>query len=125
MLQSTKVSFATLLSTFYSYFASDALKCINYCMHCRKLKCIHYYSYNFRLFAFYYKSNSICKTFTAYNPCRYVDMPLAYSLMVNTTTQFLGRNLLRNLFGILLMCNIVWFQQYSINYLSLIYMNIF
>ena len=61
MLQWTKVSLATLLSTFYCYLAFDDRKCIHYCMHCRKLKCIHYYSFNFRLFTFYYKSDSICK----------------------------------------------------------------
>ena len=72
MLQWTKVSFATVLSTFYCYFASDAWKCINYCTHCRKLKCIHYYSCNFRLFTFCYRSDSICKAFTTYNPCWYV-----------------------------------------------------
>ena len=66
-LQWTKVSYATLLITFYCYFASDAWKCINYCTHCRKLKGIHYYSCNFRLFTLYYKSDSICKTFTTYS----------------------------------------------------------
>ena len=70
--QQTKVSFETVLSTFYSYFAYDAWKFINYCKHCRKLKCIHYYSCHFRLFMFYYKSNSICKTITACNTCIYI-----------------------------------------------------
>ena len=71
-LQWTKVSLATLFNVFYCYFACDAWKCINYCMHGRKLKCIHYSSCNFRLFTFYHKSNSTCKTITTYNPCRYV-----------------------------------------------------
>ena len=43
MLQSAKVSLATLLSTLYFYFTSDAQKCIHYCTHYRKLKCTHYY----------------------------------------------------------------------------------
>ena len=67
-LQWAKISFATLLSTFCFYFTSDAQKCINYCMPCRNLICIHYYSFNFRLFIFDHKSNSICKTIKAYNP---------------------------------------------------------
>ena len=71
-LQWAKVSFATLLSKFYCLFASDAWKHINYCMHCRNLKCIHYYSFNFRLFTFDHKSDSICKTITTYNPCGYI-----------------------------------------------------
>ena len=96
MLQLAKVTLATLLSTLYCYFASDDQKCINYCMHCRKLKCIHYYSFNFRLFIFDHKSDSICKTIKAYNACIYVDTPPPYSLITNTATQFLGRNLLRN-----------------------------
>ena len=81
-----KVSFATLLSTFYYYLASDAWRCLNYCTHCRKLIYIHYYSCNFRLSTFYYKSNSICKTFTTCDPCIYVDLPLSYSLITNTST---------------------------------------
>ena len=64
MLQWAKVSFKTVLSTFYFYFASDDRKCINYCMHCRKLKCIHRYSCNSRLITFHYKCGSICKAFT-------------------------------------------------------------
>ena len=87
MLQWAKISFATLLSTFYFYFTSDARKCINYCMHCRNLICIHYYSFNFRLFIFDHKGDSICKTIKAYNPCIYVDTPLPYSLITNTDTQ--------------------------------------
>ena len=46
-------------------------KCINYCMHCRKLKCIHYSSCNFILFTFHHKRDSICKTITPYNLCGY------------------------------------------------------
>jgi hypothetical protein len=84
-LLSTKVSLATLLSTFYCYFASDDQKCIHYCTHCRKLKCIHYSSCNFRFFTFCYKSDSICKTFTPCNPCRYFDTPLSYSLITYDT----------------------------------------
>ena len=91
-------------------------KCINYCAHCRKLKCIHYSSCNVKLFTLYCKSDSIFKTLTTYYPCRYVDMPLSYSLITNTATQSLGRYLLRNLLGILQMCNSVWYEQYSINY---------
>ena len=86
-LQWAKISFATLLSTFYSCFASDARKCINHCMHCRNLKCIHYYSFNFRLFIFDHKSDSICKTIKAYNACIYVDTPLPYFLITNTEIQ--------------------------------------
>ena len=108
MLHRTKVSFATLLSTYYFYFASDAWKCIHYCIHCRKSKCIHYYSCNFRLFTFYYNSDSIWKTFTKYNTCRYADLPLSYSLIRNTATQFLVGNLSRNLLGILHMCDRMW-----------------
>jgi hypothetical protein len=70
-LQWVKVSFAIQLSTFYCYFASDNRKCINYCLHCRKLKCIHYYSSNFRHDMFDHKSDSICKTIPIYCPCRY------------------------------------------------------
>ena len=58
-LQWAKISFATLLSTFCFYFTSNAQKCINYCMHCRNMIFIHYYSFNFRLFMFYHKSNSM------------------------------------------------------------------
>ena len=116
MLQWTQVSFATLLITFYKYFASDARRCINYCTHDRKLKCIHYYSCTFRLFTLYYKSGSIYETFKIYNPCRHVDTPLSHSMIPNTATQYLGRNLLRNLLGILQTCNTVCYEQYSINY---------
>ena len=101
MLQLAKVTLATLLSTLYCYFASDDQKCINYFMHCSKLKCIHYSLSNSRLFTFHYKRDSICKTIKAYNACIYVDTPLPYSLITNTATQFLGRNLLRNSLGIL------------------------
>ena len=86
-LQWAKVSLATVLSTFYFYCTSDARKCIHYCMHCRKLICIHYYSFNFRLFIFDHKSDSICKTIKAYNPCIYADKPLPYSLITNIDTQ--------------------------------------
>ena len=56
-----------------------------------------------------------------YNPCIYVDTPLPYSLITHTATQFLGRNLLRNLLGILLQrCNIEWFEQYSISHMNCI-----
>ena len=41
------------------------------------------------------------KTSTTYNPYKYFDTPLPYSLRTNTATQFLGQNLLRNLLGIL------------------------
>ena len=112
MLQWVKVSLATLLSTFYCYFAPDDQKCINSCMHCWKLKCIHYSS-NFRFFTFYYKRDSFCATCTTYNPCVFVDVPLPYSLITNKTTQFLGGNLLRNSWGILQKCDIEWFEQYS------------
>ena len=127
LLQWAKVSLETLLSTFYYYFASDAWIYIHYCMHCRKLKCIHYSysSCNFRLFTFYYKSNPFCATCTTYNPCVYVDAPLPYSLITNIATQFLGRNLLRNLFEILHMWDTEWFEQYSINYFNVIHMHIF
>ena len=87
MLQWVKVSLATLLSTFYCYFAPDDQKCINSCMHCWKLKCIHYSS-NFRFFTFYYKHDSFCATCTTYNPCVFVDVPLPYSLITNKTTQY-------------------------------------
>ena len=52
-------------------------------------------------------------------------MPLPYSLITNTATQFLGGNLLRNLLGILHTGNTVWFEQCSINYLNLIYIYIY
>ena len=42
----------------------------------------------------------------------YVDTPLPYSLITNTATQFLGRNLMRNLLGVLHMCNTVWFNPF-------------
>ena len=119
-LQWTKVSFATLWSTFYYWFASDDQKCINYCTHCRKLKCIHYYSFNFRLFMFYYKSDSICKTITSYNTFIYFDTPLLYCLITNTVTQFLGGNLLRNLLCLLQMHNTMRIEQYSMHYLNVI-----
>ena len=86
-LQWAKISFATLLSTFYFYLTSYARKCINYCMHCRHLKYIHYYSFNFRLFIFDHKSDAICKTIKAYNAFIYVDTPPPYSLIPNTDTQ--------------------------------------
>jgi hypothetical protein len=88
-LQWAKISFDTLLSTFYFYFTSDARKCINCCMHCRNLKCIHYYSFNFRLFIFDHKgdSNSNCKTIKAYNSCVYTNAPHPYSFITNTDTQ--------------------------------------
>ena len=89
------------------------------------LKCIHYYSCNFRLFMFYYKSNSMYKTFTTCNPCIYVDTPLSYSLITNTATQFLGGNLLRNLLGILHTWDTVWFEQYSIKNFNVFYIHIF
>ena len=117
-LQRVKVSLATLLSTFYFYFASDYQKCINLCKNCRKLKSIHYYSCNFRLFMLHYKHNFICMAFPKNKPCIYSDKPLPFSLITNTGTQFLGGNLFRNLLCILQMCNIEWFEQYSINYLN-------
>ena len=86
-LQWAKISFATLLSTFCFYFTSDAQKCINYCMHCRNLIFIHFYSFNFRLFIFDHLGDSICKTIKAYNPCIYADTPLPYSLITNIDTQ--------------------------------------
>ena len=125
MLQWSKVSLVTLLSTVYCYFASDDQKCIHYCTHCRKLKCIHYYSCNIRLFTFYYKRDSICKAFTTYNPCICVDTPLPYSLITNTATQILGGNLLRNLFDIQHTWDTVWFEQYSIYYFNVVCMHIF
>ena len=99
MLQWTKISFATLLSTFYIYFASNAWKCIHYCTHCRKLKSIHHYSYNLETLHFTTKNNSFCKTFTTYNPSKIVDTPLPYSMITDTATQFLGRNLWQNSLG--------------------------
>jgi hypothetical protein len=60
-----------------------------------------------------------------YNPCVYVDVPLPFSLMTNIATQLLGRNLLRNLFDILHSWDTELFEQYSINYLNVIYMYIF
>ena len=71
-LEWAKVSFGTLLSTFYFYFTSDAWRCNNDCMHCRNLKCIHYNSFNFRLLLFDHKGGSICKTIKTYNPCGYI-----------------------------------------------------
>ena len=67
----TNVSFATLLSTFLTTLLFDAWKCINYCTHCRNLKCIHYYSFNFRLFIFDHKGNSVCETIKTFNPSEY------------------------------------------------------
>ena len=108
-LQWANVSFASLLSTFYHYFASDDQKCINYCMHCRKLKCIHYYSCIFRLFTFDYTRGSNCKGFTTYNLCKLVDTPLPNYLITNTVTQFLVGHLPRNLFDRLHMWDtVVW-----------------
>ena len=125
MLQWAKVSLAILLSTFYCYFASDDQKCINYCTHCRKLKCIHYYSCNFRLFTIHYERDSICKAFTTYNPCIFADTPLLYSLITNIATQLLGGNLLKNSFDIPRKWDTEWFKQCSINYLYAMYMHIF
>ena len=71
-LEWAKVSFWTLLITFYFYFTSDAWKRNNDCMHCRNLKCIHYNSFNFRLLIFDHKGDSICKTIKTYNPCGYI-----------------------------------------------------
>ena len=113
MLQWAKVSLATLLSTFYCYFASDVWECINYCMHCRKLIRIHYSLCNYRLFTFHYKRDSICKAFTTSNPWIFVNTPLPYSLITNTATQFLGGNLLRNSLCILQTCDIERLEQYS------------
>ena len=125
MLQWAMVPFTTLLSTFFKYFASDPWRCINYCAHCKKIEVHHYYSCNLRLFTLYYKCYSIYKTFTTYIPCRYVDTPLSYSMIKNTATQLLSRNLLRNLLGMIHTCNTLWFEQYSISYFNLIYMHIF
>ena len=74
-----------------------------------------------KLYMFYYKSDSICKTFTTYNPCRYDDTCLPYSLIKNTATQFLVGNLLRHSFDILHTWDTVQFEQYSINNLNVIY----
>ena len=43
-----------------------------------------------------------------------VDTPDPYSLITKTVLQLLGRNLFRNLLGILWMCNSVWIEKYSI-----------
>ena len=94
-------------------------------MHCRKLKCIHYSSSCFRLFTLYYKNDSFCATCTTYNPGVYVDAPLPYSLITNIATQFLGGNLLRNLFDILHLWDTECYEQYSISYFNVIYMCIF
>ena len=96
------------------------LKFINYCSNCRKLKCIHYYAFNFRLCMFYYKKISVCKTFTTYNACQYDDIHIQYPFIANTATQLLDWNLLRNLLAILHMCDTVWIEQYSITYFNLI-----
>ena len=121
-LQWAKVSLATLMSTFYYYFASDDQKCINYF-----IVCIieNWYAFIilheiFRHFLFNYKNYSFCASFTTYNPSIYIDTPLPYPLITSTSTQFLGRNLLQNLFGILHTCDTVWFEQYSKNNLNLI-----
>ena len=83
MPQWAKVSLATLLSTLYCYFASDDQKRICYCTHCRKLKCIHYYSCNFRFFTFNYKSGSICKTITTYYAWRFICWYTYYIFLDN------------------------------------------
>ena len=113
------------MSTIIDAFSGIRSKAAIECAHFYKLKGIHYYTWNFRLFVFYSKITSICKTSTAYNPCIYVDMPLPYSLIPNTAKQFLDGNLLRNLLGILHTWNTVWFEQYSVQYCHVVYMHIF
>ena len=128
MLQWVKVSFATLLSIFYCYIASDIRKCINYCLHCRKLKCIHFYTFNFRKITFDHKSDSMSKTIPVYCQCGYKCWytPLPYSLIANTATQFLGGNLLGNLLGIVKACDSVCVLSNILKKdLNLVYMYIF
>ena len=125
MLQWVKISIATLLSTFYCYFASDDRKCINYCSHCRKLKCIHYYSFNFRQNTFYHKSDSICKTIPTYCPCRYKYWyTSSIFLHSNTATKFLGVQLLGNSLYRVYSCKFVYIVQHWIKYLNLVYLHI-
>ena len=124
-LQWAKVSLATLLSTFYCYFASDDWKCIHYCMHCRNWNAfiiLHV------ILDFLHLTTNVTPSVRpsqTYNPCVYVDAPLPYSLITNIATQLLGGNLLRNLFDIRQTWDTEWFEQYWINYFNVIYMHIF
>ena len=125
MLQWSKVSLATVLITFYCYFASDDRKCIHYCTHCRKLNAFIILHVILDFLCFTTNVTPSVRPSQIYNPCVYVDAPLPCSLIANTATQLLGGNLLRNSFDIRQTWDTEWFKQYTIKYIYVRHMHIF
>ena len=95
-----KVSFVTLLSTFYNYFTSGDRKCINYCIHCRNWNTFIIFNVILDFLHFTTKATpSLRPSQHDMHADINVDTPPPYSLITNTVTQFLGRNLMKNLLG--------------------------